>query len=103
MNEKGVKKCGHCGKLGHTEADCWILYPEKKSEFVKKGGKPGTNVHAGVTCFNCGEKGHYADKCPNKKTASDENTESGINSLFIGSIGLLSKNAVIDWEGCNCA
>ena len=29
MNEKGVKKCGHCGKLGHTEADCWILYPEK--------------------------------------------------------------------------
>jgi len=41
--------------------------------FVQSGeviaGADGV-THTGVTCFRCGHKGHYADKCPNRHHAT---------------------------------
>jgi hypothetical protein len=41
--------------------------------FAQKAAlKPGTNgiVHDDVTCYNCQDKGHYANDCPVEKTAT---------------------------------
>ncbi|GJS07359.1 putative reverse transcriptase domain-containing protein [Tanacetum coccineum] len=46
-------RCGNCHKLGHEEEDCRTRIP------VARG-----NSLQNVTCFGCGEKGHYKDKCP---------------------------------------
>ncbi|GJZ65751.1 putative reverse transcriptase domain-containing protein [Tanacetum coccineum] len=46
-------RCGKCHKLGHQEEDCRTRIP------VARG-----NSLQNVTCFSCGEKGHYKDKCP---------------------------------------
>jgi len=36
--------------------------------------KPGKRDIKDVDCFKCGLKGHYANKCPNKKKQSEEET-----------------------------
>ncbi|GKB52873.1 putative reverse transcriptase domain-containing protein [Tanacetum coccineum] len=46
-------KCGRCNKLGHQEKDCRVRIPAT-----------GGNALQDVTCFGCGEKGHYMHKCP---------------------------------------
>nr|GEU40351.1 hypothetical protein [Tanacetum cinerariifolium] len=46
-------RCSKCHKLGHDEEDC------RTRIHVAKG-----NSLQNVTCFGCGEKGHYKDKCP---------------------------------------
>ncbi|GJR68878.1 putative reverse transcriptase domain-containing protein [Tanacetum coccineum] len=46
-------RCGNYHKLGHEEEDCRTRIP------VARG-----NSLQNVTCFGCGEKGHYRDKCP---------------------------------------
>ncbi|GJW41594.1 putative reverse transcriptase domain-containing protein [Tanacetum coccineum] len=46
-------RCGKCHKLGHQEEDCRTRIPVA-----------GCNLLQNVTCFGCGEKGHYKDKCP---------------------------------------
>ncbi|GKC54477.1 putative reverse transcriptase domain-containing protein [Tanacetum coccineum] len=46
-------KCGRCNKLGYQEKDCQVRIPST-----------GGNALQDVTCFGCGEKGHYRHKCP---------------------------------------
>ena len=38
---KGGKKCYHCKKIGHIEADCWTLHPEKRQK-----GRGSNNSHS---------------------------------------------------------
>ncbi|GKC09837.1 putative reverse transcriptase domain-containing protein [Tanacetum coccineum] len=49
-------RCGKCHKLGHQEEDCRTRIPVA-----------GGNSLQNVTCFGCGEKGHYRDKCPKER------------------------------------
>ncbi|GKE04632.1 retrovirus-related pol polyprotein from transposon TNT 1-94 [Tanacetum coccineum] len=49
-------RCGKCHKLGHKEEDCRTRIPVA-----------GGNSLQNVTCFGCGEKGHYKDKCPKER------------------------------------
>lgn len=45
------KKCFICRQVGHLTRDC----PD--------GGSGKSDRKASVTCFDCGEKGHYANEC----------------------------------------
>jgi hypothetical protein len=59
---------GGCGRTGHLVKDCRDT----------KGGtvKPRTpNAAPDVTCFKCGEKGHYADKCQTTQVKTETKEE----------------------------
>ncbi|GJU92843.1 putative reverse transcriptase domain-containing protein [Tanacetum coccineum] len=46
-------KCQRCQKMGHLEKDCRVRLQGAGNDFLQN-----------VTCFGCGEKGHFKDKCP---------------------------------------
>ncbi|GJR11801.1 putative reverse transcriptase domain-containing protein [Tanacetum coccineum] len=46
-------KCRRCQRMGHMEKDCRARLPGAGDDFLQN-----------VTCFGCGEKGHYKNKCP---------------------------------------
>ncbi|GKD23736.1 putative reverse transcriptase domain-containing protein [Tanacetum coccineum] len=59
-------RCSNCHKLGHEEEDCRTRIP------VARG-----NSLQNVTCFGCGEKGHYRDKCPRGRNPQNEGARGG--------------------------
>ena len=78
--KKGQKKqfkgqCGYCGEIGHKAANCPDKKSKKKEDSQDKSEKKETqkpkkdNKGKGKTdmskikCFNCGEMGHFAQKC----------------------------------------
>ena len=56
---------------------------EEKDEalsVVPKGGKGGKSSGKGkknITCWNCGEKGHYKDKCPKPEKTTNKKKDDG--------------------------
>ncbi|GKF02002.1 putative reverse transcriptase domain-containing protein [Tanacetum coccineum] len=49
-------RCGKCHKLGHQEGECQTRIPVA-----------GGNSLQNVTCFGCGNHGHYRSDCPELK------------------------------------
>ncbi|GJW79683.1 putative reverse transcriptase domain-containing protein [Tanacetum coccineum] len=47
------QKCQRCQRFGHMEKDCRV-----------RPQGAGNDLLQNVTCFGCGEKGHFKDKCP---------------------------------------
>ncbi|GJU45142.1 putative reverse transcriptase domain-containing protein [Tanacetum coccineum] len=47
------QKCQRCQRIGHMEKDCRVRLQGAGNDLLQN-----------VTCFGCGEKGHYKDKCP---------------------------------------
>ncbi|GJT58011.1 putative reverse transcriptase domain-containing protein [Tanacetum coccineum] len=50
-----------CQRTGHQEKDCRVRVPGA-----------GNNSLQNVTCYGCGEKGHYKDKCPKARNQQNE-------------------------------
>ncbi|GJT52755.1 putative reverse transcriptase domain-containing protein [Tanacetum coccineum] len=48
-------------KLGHEEKDCRVRFPDA-----------GGNALQNMTCFGCGEKGHYKNRCPKGRNPPNE-------------------------------
>ncbi|GKB28569.1 reverse transcriptase domain-containing protein, partial [Tanacetum coccineum] len=63
----------NCGRAGHNAKECRAP-PRPASQ---RG--PGTQGGQGsdVTCFGCGEKGHYKNKCPNNGNQGHSNQIRG--------------------------
>ncbi|GJU02865.1 putative reverse transcriptase domain-containing protein, partial [Tanacetum coccineum] len=45
-------KCRRCQRMGHMEKDCRARLPSAGDDFLQN-----------MTCFSCGKKGHYKNKC----------------------------------------
>ncbi|GJT93066.1 putative reverse transcriptase domain-containing protein [Tanacetum coccineum] len=54
-------KCQKCQRTGHQEKDCRVRVPGA-----------GVTPLQDVTCYGCGEKGHYKDKCPKGKNQQND-------------------------------
>ncbi|GJY99311.1 putative reverse transcriptase domain-containing protein, partial [Tanacetum coccineum] len=54
-------KCQKCQRTGHQEKDCRVRVPGA-----------GVTPLQDMTCYGCGEKGHYKDKCPKGKNQQND-------------------------------
>nr|GFA63969.1 hypothetical protein [Tanacetum cinerariifolium] len=53
-------KCQKCQRSGHQEKDCRVRLPGA-----------GVTPLWDVTCYECGEKGHFKDKCPKGRNQNE--------------------------------
>ncbi|GKA89915.1 putative reverse transcriptase domain-containing protein [Tanacetum coccineum] len=60
-NGRCPPKCQKCQRTGHQEKDCRVRVPGA-----------GVTPLQDVTCYGCGEKGHYKDKCPKGRNQQNE-------------------------------
>ncbi|GJU71578.1 reverse transcriptase domain-containing protein [Tanacetum coccineum] len=61
--------CYNYGKAGHKAKDCRA--PPRLANQRGPGSQGGQG--SDVTCFGCGEKGHYKNKCPNNGNQGNGN------------------------------
>ncbi|GKC22479.1 putative reverse transcriptase domain-containing protein, partial [Tanacetum coccineum] len=54
-------KCQKCQRTGHQEKDSRVRVPSA-----------GVNPLQDMTCYGCGEKGHFKDKCPKGRNHQNE-------------------------------
>ncbi|GJT03763.1 reverse transcriptase domain-containing protein [Tanacetum coccineum] len=65
--------CYNYGKAGHKAKDCRA--PPRPANQRGPGSQGGQG--SDVTCFGCGEKGHYKNKCPNNGSQGGGNQIRG--------------------------
>ncbi|GJU78609.1 putative reverse transcriptase domain-containing protein [Tanacetum coccineum] len=54
-------KCQKCQRTGHQEKDCRVRVPGA-----------GVTPLQDMTCYGCGEKGHFKDRCPKGRNQQNE-------------------------------
>lgn len=86
--------CHFCNEVGHKAVACPQLIPSLKREHgINQTSSDGPQIKPinpsmkhdlrpieSVTCFKCGEKGHYANKCPKGHLAFLSHTGSHFSS-----------------------
>jgi hypothetical protein len=55
--------------------------------------------HKNVTCYKCGKRGHYANKCPNGDNNNDEASTRSNSSLLSSHINHSTRPNRIGWSG----
>ncbi|GJX06056.1 reverse transcriptase domain-containing protein [Tanacetum coccineum] len=76
--------CYNCGKAGHKAirqrgypwGGVWVVAQPRRPANPRGPGSQG-GQGSNVTCFGCGEKGHYKNKCPNNGTQGSGNQIRG--------------------------
>jgi len=86
-------KCANCGKFGHKSTECWSKTTTTKEEGgetkkSKNGKKPIDKRY--ITCFGCGEKGHYKSECPELE---EEEEETDVANSTLNSRGVVLMTA----------
>ncbi|GJU63229.1 reverse transcriptase domain-containing protein, partial [Tanacetum coccineum] len=67
-------KCQRCQRMGHMEKDCRARLLGASDNFMQN-----------VTCFGCGVKGHYKDKCPKARNQQNEGACGRAYVTFVSS------------------
>ncbi|GJS62590.1 putative reverse transcriptase domain-containing protein [Tanacetum coccineum] len=65
--------CHNCGRAGHKVKDCRAPPRPANQRGPESQGGQGSYV----TCFGCGKKGHYKNKCPNNGSQGSGNQIRG--------------------------
>lgn len=69
--EKFIGKCHYCGLSGHRKAECRKRHYNMEQSFRDTpSSSRNTETRTAVTCYTCGQPGHVATICPNKKHGS---------------------------------
>ncbi|GJX21557.1 putative reverse transcriptase domain-containing protein [Tanacetum coccineum] len=63
-------KCRRCQRMGHMDKDCRARLPGAGDDNLQN-----------MTCFGCGEKGHYKNKCP--KAGNQQNEEARARAYVV--------------------
>ncbi|GKA20920.1 putative reverse transcriptase domain-containing protein [Tanacetum coccineum] len=84
--------CYNCVKAGHKAKDCRA--PPRLANQRGPGSQGGQGSN--VTCFGCGEKGHYKNKCPNNGSQGGGNQIRGNQQNPQNNQSLCVKAAVKD-------
>ncbi|GJR70878.1 putative reverse transcriptase domain-containing protein [Tanacetum coccineum] len=72
------QKCQRCQRIGHMEKDCRVRLQGAGNDFLQN-----------VTCFGCGEKGHFKDKCPK---AGNQQNDGARGRAYVVDMKILQHN-----------
>lgn len=82
---------------------------QRRQEQARKDSTPATKDHTSnascgkarkdlshITCFNCGETGHYADKCPEPgRTETPQKTSNSLGNFRVDNLGIARWNWIL--------
>ena len=75
----GYTQCRNCGKRGHKAKDCW-------QEGGGKAGQFPSQNNPSVTCFKCGQKGHYTQICGKTSNNNGNNEDANKGQVNKGNL-----------------
>jgi hypothetical protein len=59
--ETNLLQCTDCKKMGHTSSKCYLKNRQENKVNVSRF--EANNPIPGITCWNCGERGHVSKNC----------------------------------------